>query len=63
MAKRYGPKPKILPMEIGNDPALWRYASVEDAVGSNTHLLAELIRKAQEQDESIPVEADKTDSA
>jgi hypothetical protein len=36
-------------MKIGNDPALWRYASVQEALEANTHLLARLIQAGAEQ--------------
>lgn len=47
MAKRRGRKPQSIPMKIGNDPALWRYASVQEALEANTHLLARLIQAGQ----------------
>ena len=49
MAKRRGRKPQSIPMKIGNDPALWRYASVQEALEANTHLLARLIQVGAEQ--------------
>ncbi len=49
MAKRRGQKPQSIPMKIGNDPALWRYASLQEALEANTHLLARLIRAGAEQ--------------
>lgn len=49
MAKRRGQKPKSIPMKIGNDPALWRYASLQQALEANTDLLARLIRVGAEQ--------------
>lgn len=48
MAKRRGPKPKSIPMTIGNDPALWRFASVQEALEANVHLIAQLIRAGEE---------------
>jgi hypothetical protein len=48
MAKRRGRKPQSIPMKIGNDPALWRYASVQEALEANTHLLARLIQAGAE---------------
>jgi hypothetical protein len=36
-------------MKIGNDPALWRYASLQEALEANTHLLARLIQAGAEQ--------------
>lgn len=49
MAKCPGRKPQSIPMRIGNDPALWRFASVQDALEANTHLLARLIQVGAEQ--------------
>jgi hypothetical protein len=49
MAKRRGRKPQSIPMKIGNDPALWRYASVQEALEANTLLLARLIQAGVEQ--------------
>jgi hypothetical protein len=48
MAKRRGQKPKSIPMKIGNDPALWRFASSQEALEANTHLLARLIQAGTE---------------
>jgi hypothetical protein len=36
-------------MKIGNDPALWRYASLQEALEVNTHLLTQLIQAGAEQ--------------
>jgi hypothetical protein len=36
-------------MKIGNDPALWRFASLQEALEANTHLLARLIQAGAEQ--------------
>lgn len=49
MAKRRGQKPKAIPMKIGNDPSLWRFASLQEALEANTHLLARLIQAGAEQ--------------
>ena len=48
MTKRQKRKPKTIPMKIGNDPSLWRYASLHDALAANTQNLAQLIRKGKE---------------
>lgn len=48
MAKRRGRKPKSIPMKIGNDPSLWRYASLQEALGANTDLIARLIQVGEE---------------
>ncbi len=49
MAKRRGRKPQSISLKIGNDPALWRFASLQEALEANTHLLAGLIEAAAEQ--------------
>ena len=36
-------------MQIGNDPALWRFDNVHDAIAANTELIARLIRVGEEQ--------------
>ena len=43
MTKR-GRKTQPIVLTTGNDPTLWRYASVGDALCENTDLLADLIR-------------------
>jgi len=64
--KERGQKIKSVPMQIGNDPALWRYASLQDALEANVALIAQLIRIGEEKSqsdssnvelaESIPIE-------
>lgn len=49
MAKRRGRKPKSIPMKIGNDPSLWRYASLQEALEDNTNHIARLIQAGKEQ--------------
>ncbi|MEQ8673720.1 MAG: hypothetical protein RLP44_10695 [Aggregatilineales bacterium] len=49
MAKRRGRKPQSIPMKISNDPSLWRFASLQEALEANTHLLARLIQAGAEQ--------------
>ena len=48
MAERRGRKPKSIPMAVGNDPALWRFANLQGALEANTGLLARLIRAGEE---------------
>lgn len=48
MTKRRGRKPQSIPMKIGNDPALWRFASLQEALEANTSLLARLIQSGAE---------------
>jgi rRNA pseudouridine-1189 N-methylase Emg1 (Nep1/Mra1 family) len=47
MAIRSEQKVKTIPMTIGNDPALFRFASLQDALASSSHLLAALIYAGQ----------------
>ena len=42
-------KSKTIPLAIGNDPALWRYSSLQDALAANTDLIARLIRVGEAQ--------------
>jgi hypothetical protein len=42
MAKR-GRKPQAISLAIGSDPTRWKYASLEEALRCNVHLLAALI--------------------
>lgn len=63
MAKRRGRKPQSIPMKIGNDPALWRYASVQEALESNTHLLARLIQAGAEQAQADGREVETSEAA
>jgi hypothetical protein len=36
-------------MKIGNEPALWRFASLQEALEANIDLIARLIRAGEEQ--------------
>lgn len=47
MAKRRGRKIKPIPLSIGNDPSLWRFGSLSEALQANTDLIADLIRASQ----------------
>ncbi len=50
--KQHSRKPNSIPMQIGNDPALWRYASLDDALKANVDLIAQLIRIGEEKSQS-----------
>ena len=50
--KQHGQKPNSIPMQIGNDPALWRYTSLDDALKANVDLIAQLIRIGEEKSQS-----------
>lgn len=58
MAKRQRRSPKSLPMNVANDPALWRFTSLQEALETNTDLLARLIRASEENEQ----EAGATDA-
>lgn len=62
MAKRRGRKPKSIPMKIDNDPSLWRYASLQEALEANTDLIARLIQVGEERSKTKPhaVESSKS---
>jgi hypothetical protein len=50
-------------MKIGNDPALWRFASLQEALEANTHLLARLIQAGAEQAQADGREAEASEAA
>jgi hypothetical protein len=41
-------KATFIPMAVGNDPALWRFASLQEAVGASTAHLAQLLREGEQ---------------
>jgi hypothetical protein len=47
MAKRRKRRVKSIPLTIGQDPSLWRFGSLQEALEANTDLLAQLIRASQ----------------
>jgi hypothetical protein len=47
MAKRRR-KATFIPMAVGNDPSLWRFASLQEAVGVSTPHLAQLLREGEQ---------------
>lgn len=47
MAKRRKRRVKSIPLTIGQDPSLWRFGSVQEALEANTTILSELIREGQ----------------
>jgi hypothetical protein len=48
MSKGRRGKPKSIPLSIGNDPSLWHFGSVREALAANTVLIAQLIRAGEE---------------
>ena len=47
MAKSRRPNVKVIPLVIEQDPSLWRYSSVQEALGANMNILSELIRAGE----------------
>lgn len=48
MTKRRNRKPNLIPMKVGVDSALWRYASLEEALSCNVDLIAGMIKAGEE---------------
>ena len=44
MEKRRKRTTKRIPLTIGHDPTLWRYASLQEALAANCDTIAQLIR-------------------
>jgi hypothetical protein len=51
MAKRRKRRVKSIPLTIGQDPSLWRFGSVHEALEANIGILSELIRASQPVDQ------------
>jgi hypothetical protein len=47
MARRQNRSVKTIPMKVGNDPALWRYSSMQEALSAGSAVLAQLIREGE----------------
>ena len=66
MAKRRKRRVKSIPLTIGQDPSLWRFGSLQEALEANTGILSELIRASQsaaEPDEPVIDDRDSNDAA
>jgi len=66
MAKRRKRRVKPIPLTIGQDPSLWRFGSLQEALEANTGILSELIRASQpatESEEPVIDERDIDDAA
>jgi len=48
MAKRRGRRVNTIPLVIGNDPELWRFDSMQEALEAGTGLISRLIRDGEE---------------
>ena len=49
MAEKRGPKQKTYPLQVAQDPKLWRYDSLADALAANVEYLARAIRVGEEE--------------
>ncbi len=47
MAKRRRRSPITIPLTIGQDPSLWRFGSLGEAIQANTDIISDLIRASQ----------------
>jgi hypothetical protein len=47
MAKRRRRSTKSIPLTIGQDPSLWRFGSLQEALEANTDIISDLIRASQ----------------
>jgi hypothetical protein len=47
VAQKRGPKKKTYPLQVAQDPKLWRYDSLADALADNVELLARAIRAGE----------------
>lgn len=47
MTKQRKSRVQSIPMTVGNDPSLWRYASLQEALSANTHLLSQMIQEGR----------------
>lgn len=47
MPKARKGKAKSIPMKVGNDSKLWRFASLEEVLQANTYLIASVICAVQ----------------
>lgn len=48
---------QAVPLTIGQDPALWRYGSLREALEANTSLLAHLIQAGQHEKQEPVIQA------
>ena len=63
MAKRRKRTTKPIPLTIGHDPTLWRYASLQEALAANCDSIAQLIQagKRLQLEQNAPQLTDSTD--
>jgi len=58
MAKRRGRRVNTIPLVIGNDPELWRFDSMQEALEAGTGLISRLIRDGEELERIDETDAD-----
>jgi hypothetical protein len=63
MPQRRKKKVQSIPMQIGHDPSLWRFDSLEEAIAASTQLISRLVRDGEEQLQADQSENDTPDSA
>jgi hypothetical protein len=61
MPKQRKHKTQAIQLNVGNDPALWRFDSLQQAIQANTDLLAQIIH-ANGQDEQVDIGIEATSS-
>jgi hypothetical protein len=61
MPQRRKRKPQPFPMRVANNPALWRYDSLEAALTDSLDVLAQLIRAGKEEAE-VPAPEDQEEA-
>jgi hypothetical protein len=59
MSKRPGRPTQSTPLRLGNDPTLWRFGSLQEALADSVTILAQVIRSMEEPDQSVPIQVDK----
>lgn len=58
MAKRRGRRVNTIPLVIGNEPELWRFDSMQEALEAGTGLISRLIRDGEELERIDETDAD-----
>ena len=63
MTVRRNRKAKPMPMEVANNPALYRYASLEECLADNVDLMVRLIQSVEERQADLKFETPRVDTA
>jgi hypothetical protein len=48
------------PLRLGNDPTLWRFGSLQEALEDSTSILAQVLRSLKEPGQTASIPVDKT---